>query len=524
LVADWLITQGDERVGEHSGLIAGHMLQAGRRDEAGQYFLRAGQVALLTYANGEAESNFRKALNLLPASSQHAPCLAGTSEALSRQGRREEAAPLLHQAIELYAEMGDHDWVARLYTRLARILWYDDNEKSWQACKEGLARLDGTPERPGLALLLAEAGRIAYFQNQPSEEVVSLCQRAIAMADRFGKLEARAEASITIALSYQYTAPDRGVKILQEVIPLIEANELWEQAARAYSVLGSIFYYIPDLELAQKNTLKAVEISSRIVNTDAFFHALSNLGIELIELGRLNSFETDLVEILHQSSASPAQAEEFLDSFRSWLFYYRGEWTRAAEIYREVLKSGRVKSNFQLKELYNGLLATTNLELNRFMGLSDTAESEASLRESIDMDWSPLKSRYSLVGLLSRQGRFIEAHALLAEAVSSIVQPETRSDLVVRLAAEIELALAERRFSEAIDVCYILIHIYQAGGCRWQHARRLIDLGEALAGRCEPGDLEQARATYQQALDMFTKMGAPGYVQVLEQRLGSKAL
>ena len=42
----------------------------------------------------------------------------------------------------------------------------------------------------------------------------------------------------------------------------------------------------------------------------------------------------------------------------------------------------------------------------------------------------------------------------------------------------------------------------------------------ALVGRNEPGDLERARETYQQSLDMFTEMGAPGYIKVLEERLG----
>lgn len=38
--------------------------------------------------------------------------------------------------------------------------------------------------------------------------------------------------------------------------------------------------------------------------------------------------------------------------------------------------------------------------------------------------------------------------------------------------------------------------------------------------RNEPGDLERARDIYKQSLDMFTEMGAPGYIKVLEERLG----
>ena len=45
------------------------------------------------------------------------------------------------------------------------------------------------------------------------------------------------------------------------------------------------------------------------------------------------------------------------------------------------------------------------------------------------------------------------------------------------------------------------------------------DLGDALVARNEPGDLERAQEAYRQSLDMFTEMGAPGYIKVLEERL-----
>jgi len=45
-------------------------------------------------------------------------------------------------------------------------------------------------------------------------------------------------------------------------------------------------------------------------------------------------------------------------------------------------------------------------------------------------------------------------------------------------------------------------------------------LTAGLLARCHPGDLERALETYQQALDMFTEMGALGYTKVIEERLG----
>jgi hypothetical protein len=70
-----------------------------------------------------------------------------------------------------------------------------------------------------------------------------------------------------------------------------------------------------------------------------------------------------------------------------------------------------------------------------------------------------------------------------------------------------------------LAACDTSIQIFKNCGHRWGWAYKLIDLGDALVGRNEPGDLELARETYQHSLDMFTEMGAPGYVRVLEERL-----
>jgi transposase-like protein len=59
------------------------------------------------------------------------------------------------------------------------------------------------------------------------------------------------------------------------------------------------------------------------------------------------------------------------------------------------------------------------------------------------------------------------------------------------------------------------------GDMNTTQARKLIDLGDTYVSRDKPGDLEKVQETYQQSLDMFTEMGAPGYIKVLEERLGN---
>ena len=84
---------------------------------------------------------------------------------------------------------------------------------------------------------------------------------------------------------------------------------------------------------------------------------------------------------------------------------------------------------------------------------------------------------------------------------------------------DFEIAFAKKLWTEAVTACEKSLEIYQNRGYLWRWARTLINLGDSLVGRNELGDLERARETYQQSLDTFTEMGAPGYIQVLEKRL-----
>ncbi|MGD2147258.1 MAG: adenylate/guanylate cyclase domain-containing protein, partial [Anaerolineae bacterium] len=71
LVADWLIEQGGERAGEHTGLIADHLELAGRDAEAIEYLLEAGDRARSLYAHQEAIGAYERALALLKEQEDH---------------------------------------------------------------------------------------------------------------------------------------------------------------------------------------------------------------------------------------------------------------------------------------------------------------------------------------------------------------------------------------------------------------------------------------------------------------------
>lgn len=64
-VAEWLIDQSGDRVGEYTGLIAEHLVLAGNSQLAVEYLVKAGDQARSVYAHPEAERHYQQAIELM---------------------------------------------------------------------------------------------------------------------------------------------------------------------------------------------------------------------------------------------------------------------------------------------------------------------------------------------------------------------------------------------------------------------------------------------------------------------------
>jgi class 3 adenylate cyclase/tetratricopeptide (TPR) repeat protein len=519
LVADWLIANSSDRISEYYGLIAEHLLVAGRNEQACDYFINAGLSALASYASAEAENYFQSALELSPAESLHATVLAGLGEALYRQGKEDQAAHIWRRAIDFFKELGEFDKMGDIYSRLSWLLWYTGGyHKAWKLCQEGLELLEGKPDSSGYARLLAEAGRTTLFSNV-FDQVKPLCKRAIEMSDQMGNLEVNLEARITLALTMDIEREK--IPILEEVAGIAEANGLLFTAARAHNNIGVILgNNLFGLDSAHNHYLRAIEFNQKMGNIEAMLFLLSNVYHAYIDLGELNSVEGKVIEILQSSNAPKTRVDKFLNSKRPFLMSARGEWSSALEDHRVILKYLQDEGSIQQLVIRKVNIADNILELNRFGYYDDISDAESVLLGSIDQDPSNKFPQFYLVIVYIRQDRLDDARDQYAQ--SNVDQASSRPGLgyeFVISKIELEFACAEECWKEAISICESSIDTYQSGGYRWDWARRLIDLGDALVGRSEPGDLERARETYQQSLDVFTEMGAPGYIKVLEERL-----
>jgi tetratricopeptide (TPR) repeat protein len=265
--------------------------------------------------------------------------------------------------------------------------------------------------------------------------------------------------------------------------------------------------------------MQALDIYLFIGDIEGLFFQLSNLAFNLKEQGRLNIIEEKLKDIFYSSTAPQTRVYTFLDEIRSFVLLPIGEWRQFLEFIRSSLVELRETSRYQLLAEHNIFLAESCLELNRFNGMADLSEAEAALRENIEIGWYPIQSRYLLVIILIRQMCIPEAREQITGIIKDINQPSNKEEEMYKFRAEAELARAEGYWEEAVSKYKTIVDIWQAGGYRWNWARILIDLGDVLISRNLPDDRKQALQAYRQSLEMFTEMGASGYIQVLEERL-----
>ena len=294
-----------DRLDELAAMLARHFQQAGDEEHALDYYTRAGDSALASFANQEAESLFRSALALPCSPPQRVLLLSSLGEALYGQSRHAEAIETWREGIKICQTLDDKDGIARLYARSARAAWYaDDTPEGLRLCQEGLAAVAGAPESAEQARLIHEAAR-AYLFNGHDEEAITLCYQALEMAERLGAIDVQADTLTTIGILPDQD-PDETLAALRKAVELAESADLLQIAFRAYHNLGVMTgVMLGDMHLAREIFVRAAELARKAGNiSEELLSRISVMGYTL-NLGEFAAAEAQLAEMKALQAALP---------------------------------------------------------------------------------------------------------------------------------------------------------------------------------------------------------------------------
>jgi predicted ATPase/class 3 adenylate cyclase len=543
LVADWLIANAGERIGEYAGLIGEHLARGGREQEAVDYLLRAAEAALGAHSSREAERFCRRALGLIPlgapAEAQRTALLQALGRALGYQGKREQAIDVLHEGIALARTLGDSGRMAQMVFQLSDTQWrggFQEASDEWILCRQAVEELQGSPDSPGLARLLHEAGRTAYFVHQPYEVIADYCRQAIEMAQRLGLADVELQSIITFSIANPN--PEEALSALSQAAPQAEAHGLLEVAARAYANLA---YTYEECEMADAYSAtlvhlhKALELQCRVGDIPAVLLSLHSLAWIFAFAGRGPEVPALIAETLDRVSVPERLARESGLDIDIPVLYAGGDWAGILERSRRSADEARRRGDLPAILHHNRRIEEAGTTLADLFGQADLSDAEAAAQECIDLiEADPLlgvKALYllRLARVKALRGQSEEAQRLLDEGDALLDRRDVptfghsyivEGEKMLR-SARLHLARAEGRWDDALAIAQSDVEGHQMRGDRMRQAQTLLQVGDCLRGRNGPGDQARARQAYQQSLDLFSAMASEGHAQAARRRLAS---
>jgi tetratricopeptide (TPR) repeat protein len=525
LIADWLIGNSGDRIGEYSGLIAEHLVLAGRKEQACKYYLQAGEYALLSYANQEAETQFRSALSLECTEIDKPKLLEVLGDSLTSQGHNEEAIQSWNQAIELNLVLDDRGNVARLYAKSSRAAWWSgDPPQGLEICLKGLNWIEDKPDSHDVALLLHETGRAYHFNGKPNE-ALEYCQKALQMADRLDDIEVQADTLATLGVLPRQS-PESALDALTRAVDLAEKGNFLNIGSRANTNLGVVRYVkTGDIFNSREDYKRALTIDKRRGDLHNELFTFNNLWMLDTEWSELSEIERGLriLENRAEEILATDMAELLRLKINAYLLALQGEFQRSLALLNDArIKAGECGDLQELDEISYQIILS-NIAMHRSGGEPNWQEVELVLNELIDLGETGFPSQASPFALLSiaktLQGDFLEAHQNLEAAKEGEFDYSPFWNNISISRATAYLAAAEGRWGESFAAYEDLVETFSQKGYRWKHAHTLCDWGDGLVSRGETADLEAARKLYNQSIEIYDDLEASWYRKQVEKRL-----
>jgi len=516
-----------ERTKELAATLGYHFKEAGQEERALSYLLIAGEVALATNANQEAEIQYRRGLELTcPSEAETARLYSGLGEALYRQGRLYESMGAFRVGIDIYKSQGDENGFVGLYTRLARVVWVaGDRPESLRICLEGLDLVKDASKSLGKATLMHEAAR-AYYFNGMSDIALPLCRQALALAEQLGALSVQVDVLTTLGL-LEGISVDEKLEASYRAVELAEANGLLQVARRAHQNLGvMIRTWLADNRTAMNHFFRAAELGRLRGVASEELNSLVNYNLTLFTQGKHKEVGAEFhhMEELAVKISNPAFMLLMIKFIKGELISYKGDWEIAVGIYRECLEECQEQKNWEYGLFFTDEFSLALLDRNRWGELPDLSEIETRLLDAVQIvDQSYLSEKiwaYPRMSMLrARQGRLEESRKWLEKARLITDKTPSAWDPINQGQCEVEIAFSEQDWTKALAAIEKVTLEQQRLGLRVEWAKSLLSWADIHIRRGEPANLEHAQTLLGEALAAFIEMGVGHYPEIAEKLL-----
>lgn len=525
------------KVEEHFGELADHFLKGGDKEKALDYFLKAGERASKVYANNEADSYYRSALDLLKEKENRAQEKGLIHEKIGDMkkliGEYSAAIKYWNEALQLFDKLNEKENVARLHRKIANALWSGQGEidKAKIHHNEALKILKKEPGSEELAYLFDDMTRL-FSRAEDVPKALSWAKKTLKVAQKLNKTEiiASSYSAIGEAQSFAENA-DKAAKYYRKALKIALENNYAETAIRAYSSLSNL---LPSVEVfgavLNEEGLEMLEKAYELAKKAGDIHLLSTMGANLAEaygsVGKLHEairFAEEAVT-LAQKTQNPTDLANSMNVL-GHLYMFQGDLDRSEEKLGPALEYA-YKSNdhqqittcllvFGLIHIAKGEYPKAIEYLEKMIGFAK--KEKATYTEFWGKD--VVSEAYLELGNVKKAKSLLDSVLKFASEDNQVVlkaDADTIMGMLFRAQKKYKRSIAffERSLREYDDFKGEKFDVFWYAQTCYEYAITCLE-------RNESGDKEKAEKLLNRALEIFQMMGAK---QEIEKTLAKKKL
>jgi tetratricopeptide (TPR) repeat protein/KaiC/GvpD/RAD55 family RecA-like ATPase len=503
---------------EHLGELAYHFLEAGDKDKALDYFLKAGERAWEIYAPNEAFSYFLHALELLE---EHGDDLEKKARIIERlgglkwwMGELQVCLQYWNRALDLWDQLEDKKNTAKLHGWMGNLFWQliGDTGEASKHQNMALEILQKEPESVELAGLYENISHMLWRSGKPG--ALSWAQKAFELAERLGNQEVLTACYNDFGvISLKSGEYEKALKYFEQGLKLaLKNNSPW--SLNFYNNLASLYWSMGELQRSFEISQKRLEFARKVGALYAAAWAEVDLALSYMYMGEIQRAMPILEEVLafdkrvkytsHVSSPLTIIGACYL---------FLGELEKSLQYLKEAYDMARATKEYQF-------FAETGCWLGRlFIEMEDYAEAEKYLDESNskyqeagDTDTQVISVLPELSRLYLKKGATQEANKLIERIYE--YASKTHSKLVVPQAEMLRAMLfrEQKDWEQSIRHFENSLQGYKALDAQKRYVEPLADLlceyGSTYLARDEEGDEERAFSLLNKTLDVYQEMGA----------------
>jgi tetratricopeptide (TPR) repeat protein/KaiC/GvpD/RAD55 family RecA-like ATPase len=521
-----------KEIDEHFGEIAYHFLESGDKDKALGYFLKAGEKAEKIYANAEAASYFQSALRLLEVREDEVRKKGQVLERLGDikrlVGEHDACMNYWNEALLLWKQLDENETVARLYRKMANVLWSSmgDTDKGKVYHEEALKVLEKEPESIELASLFVDMARLCA-RTADMAKARSWAEKALELAKELDAYEVIADSYLALALIFDISGEQKkkATECHERALKIALDNGYMNTALRAYNNLAS--------SLPAEENEKAFELARKgfeLAKKAGSIHWISWIGTGLADTYFSMGDMSKAVLLAEESVALDRKAGDMTSLSYSinelgWFLQIFGEWDKSEQYHKEALSySQKAKDTQQLINSYSSLgwlyaekgdYVKALEQIDKVIEVSQKAE--AKHYQAVICAWGAIR-------IYIESGRTEKAKILLDNTLKFAIETEDKLIIASTDALKAMLFRSQKRWKESIELFEKSLKEFETlNARRWNvyfFAKTVLyEYARVYLERDQEGDREKAHDLLSQALEIFLKIGAKKDIEKTEEKI-----